>query len=174
MRWKVVNGYPNYSVSDTGIIKRNTYKRIDSVGRVTNVDEKILKPYINKDGYKMVMLFNNKQRKAISVHRLVAIHFIENIDNQPCINHKDEDKLNNNYDNLEWCSVAYNNNYGTRQEKVSKTQGKKVIGTNGKETLVFNSANQASIYMTGKKCSNISECCNGKFKQVYGYQWRWV
>lgn len=54
------------------------------------------------------------------VHRLVAIAFIPNPDNLPHINHKDENKLNNNPNNLEWCDNSYNNNYGTRNKRIAK------------------------------------------------------
>ena len=60
-----------------------------------------------------------KSKKAL-VHRLVAEAFLENPENLPCINHKDENKLNNCVDNLEWCTIAYNNCYGDRLKRVSE------------------------------------------------------
>ena len=174
MKWLVIEDYPNYSISDKGIVKRNAYMRVDSLGRKTKIKEMILKQYQDKDGYYRVTLIKDKKPKFIPVHRLVAQAFIHNPHNFPVINHIDENKQNNNIDNLEWCTVAYNNNYGNRQERVSKTSGKKIIGTNGKETLVFNSANEAAKYITGKRNSNISQCANGRYKQCYGYEWRWA
>ena len=174
MRWKVIEGYSNYSISNTGIVKRNNYIRIDKLGRRTDVKEKVLKQHLDKDGYYRVTVVKKGKNYFVPVHRLVAKAFIPNPNNYPVINHKNEIKTDNSLENLEWCTVAYNNNYGGRQERVRKTSGKKVIGTNEKETLIFNSASEASLYMTGKKNSNISSCANGKFKTAYGYKWRWV
>lgn len=173
MKWEIIKEYPNYSVSNTGIVKRNNYIRIDIMGRKTNVKEIILKGQIDKDGYHRVALTNNKKVKLIPVHRLVAEAFVENENNLPCINHKDENKLNNNVSNLEWCTWSYNNNYGTRQERVSKTQGKKIIGTNDKEILEFNSAKEAGRFLN-KTATNIINCANGKLNTAYGYIWRWA
>lgn len=173
MIWKVIEDYPNYSISDTGIVKRNNYTRIDTIGRKTNVKEMFLKSEIDKDGYYRVALYKNKKAKLIPVHRLVAEAFIENESNLPCINHKNENKLDNNIDNLEWCTFSYNNNYGTRQARVSITQGKKIIGTNEKEILIFNSANEAGRKLN-KTPSNIISCANGNLNTAYGYKWRWA
>ena len=175
MSWKQLKNNPYYSINENGVVKRNAYTRVDKIGRTTQVKTKILKQYLDKDGYKRVtIVIGEKKPKFIPVHRLVAETFIPNPNNYPCVNHKDENKLNNNIDNLEWCSVSYNNSYGTRLERVSKTSGKKIIGTNGKEILIFNSANEAEKYFKNKKGSNISQCANGKFNQMYGYIWRWA
>lgn len=175
MIWKSLKNNSYYSVNENGVVKRNAYVRVDKLGRTTQVKEKILKPVIDKDGYKRItIVIGERKPKFIPIHRVVAETFIKNKNNYPCINHKDENKLNNNVSNLEWCSWSYNNNYGERQKRVSKTQGKKVIGTKGNRTLLFNSANEAEIYFKGKKGSNISQCCNGKFKKMYGYKWGWA
>lgn len=173
MRWAVIKGFPNYSVSDTGIVKRNAYTRIDSMGRKTNIKEMILKGQLDKDGYHRVALSKNNKVKLIPVHRLVAQAFIENKDNLTCINHKDENKTNNNVSNLEWCSVAYNNCYGGRLKRVSQTSGKKIIGYDDTISMTFNSATEAGKTL-GVSSANISECANGKYKQAYGFIWRWA
>ena len=83
---------------------------------------RILKPCTTKDGYLLVNLCKNGKVKSFLVHRLVAEAFIDNTDNLPQVNHKDENKLNNNVDNLEWCDAQYNSNYGTRTERLSKSK----------------------------------------------------
>ena len=77
---------------------------------------KIRKPHFDGRGlYLQVHLSNGKSGKKIAlVHRLVAEAFIENPDNLPEVNHKDENKANNRVDNLEWCDHTYNNNYGSK------------------------------------------------------------
>ena len=174
MNWKCLKNNSYYSVSETGVVKRNAYTRVDKIGRTTKVNEKILKPTIDKDGYKRITIITGEQKpKFVPIHRLVAETFIENKNNLPQINHKDENKLNNNVDNLEWCTVSYNNNYGNRQKRVSKTQGRKIEGTNGIEILTFNSSREAERYFN-KNSSNISSCANGKLVSAYGYNWRWI
>ena len=99
--WRAVPGYEGlYEVSNTGNVK-------------SLIKNKIIKGFINRSGYRLVGLSKNGIRKKITIHRLVAQVFIENPDNLPEVNHKDEDKTNNNVDNLEWCDRKYNNNYGT-------------------------------------------------------------
>ena len=76
----------------------------------------------DKDGYMTVMLYIGRSRKLCKVHRLVAEAFIPNPEKLSLVNHKDEVRTNNNVNNLEWCDVFYNNNYGTRNHKVSSTK----------------------------------------------------
>ena len=65
----------------------------------------------------VINLHKDGKQKSYRTHRLVAQAFIDNPNNLPEINHKDEDKTNNNVDNLEWCDSKYNHNYGTWREK---------------------------------------------------------
>lgn len=86
----------------------------DSKGKKYKIYGKILKQRLNeKDGYFYVVLSFNQKRYTIKTHRLVCTAFHENTDNLPCVNHKDENKLNNCERNLEWCDYLYNANYGT-------------------------------------------------------------
>ena len=74
--------------------------------------------YTNNKGYQMIHLRAKNKSKLYSIHRLVAEAFIENPNNYPQINHKDEDKTNNCVSNLEWCTCKYNNNYGAKKERL--------------------------------------------------------
>lgn len=84
-------------------------------------NNKFLKPKTVR-GYHMVDLFRggSKTKVPVSIHRLVAMAYIPNPNNLPCVNHKDETRTNNNVENLEWCSYSYNNTYGQRIQKVSE------------------------------------------------------
>ena len=84
----------------------------------TGVD---LKPIKNRYGYMYVNLRKDGVTKQQYIHRLVAQAFIPNPNNLPEVNHKDEDKTNNNVKNLEWCDRKYNINYGTRTAKFYET-----------------------------------------------------
>ena len=127
---KPVAGYEGYYEVDQ-------FGRVFSVDRVISVEDngrKYEKPLVGKQmkqcmhdkGYKIVSLTKDGKTKNIFVHRLVAEAFIENPDNLPMVNHKDEDKTNNFAENLEWCTASYNRTYGKAVEKQAKTlRGKK-------------------------------------------------
>lgn len=148
--------------------------QISNYGDIKNKKGKLLKPQI-KRGYYQIGLRKNGHRKWHQVHRLIAQAFILNPNNLPQINHKDENKLNNNLDNLEWCSVLYNNIYGTRLERVSNTNKlKKVIlqlDVNGNILKKYNSIKEAEKN-SNISASNISRCANNFYKTAGGYIWK--
>lgn len=146
---------------------------ISSKGRLKNVKRnKILAICLDDSGYPHYNLKNKEKRKTITAHRLVAMAFIENPLNLPCINHKDEVKTNNSVDNLEWCTTYYNNHYGTRSERVAEKNRKPIAQVyNGEVVAVFKSAVEASKH-TGANYSKIRMCCRGARKSAGGYQWR--
>ena len=78
---------------------------------------------MSKDGHLRVTLSNANEKKRFFVHRLVAEAFIPNPNNLPIINHKDENPLNNKVENLEWCTISYNNNYNERNKKIGDAEG---------------------------------------------------
>jgi hypothetical protein len=108
--FKSIPGYDNYSVGCNGtVINISTGKVLKqhSIAR-------------RSSPYSYVFVYNKDGRKQKAVHRLVAEAFIPNPLNLPQINHKDEDSLNNRVENLEWCDSKYNNNYGTKKDRIKE------------------------------------------------------
>ena len=112
--WKPIIGYEN-------LYKINNYGEVLSLR-----SNKILKPNNNGIGYFIIQLCKNGKRKNYLIHRLVAEHFLDNPNNLPEVNHKDEDISNNFVDNLEWCKHKYNMNYKQLQKRqqISKEYNK--------------------------------------------------
>lgn len=161
--WRDVVGYE-------GLYQVSNYGEVKSLANDKGKKEKILKPSIDGKGYKCVILCMNGTRKVCKIHRLVAIAFIPNPNNYPIVNHKDENKINNNVNNLEWCTNKYNLNYGTLPERFSKARkgnknpsAKKIICVTTGEA--FNCIKEASEKYNITH-QNISKCCKGKRKSA--------
>lgn len=130
--------------------------------------------------YPYVSLHNSKKdgSKKFLVHRLVAEAFLPNLQNLPCVNHKDEDKTNNCVDNLEWCTFEYNNAYGTARFKSQHTRLKNGLmkkvskyALNGTYICTYRSISEAAKANNVRKTS-ISNACIGKTIRVgeFGYR----
>ena len=150
--WKDIEGYEGkYQVSNKGRVKSLSYNK---TGR-----EDIMKQRKSTNGYLMANLCKNGKHKHCLIHRLVASAFIHNPEGLPEVNHKDEDKTNNNVENLEWCDHLYNNNYGTKNERSAKSQGKPVICI--ETNIIYFSVHEAQR-KTGILASSICNCANHK------------
>lgn len=158
--WEEIEGYENfYWISNLGRVKSR---------------RKLLNP--TKSEYLKVSLYKGGKVKVVPVHRLVAKAFVKNFQNYPFVNHKDENKYNNIYTNLEWCTNIYNLNYGRRNEKVSKNQSKyKIIqkDKNGNLIKIWDNIWELT-HNTNFRKDNISCCCRGKYKYAYGYKWEYI
>ena len=122
--WRTIEGYEGlYEVSNMGNVR--SLDRIEEFVRCEKTTTRskkgrVLIP-IKRDEYLGVCLSRGRARKSYLIHRLVAEAFLPNPDNLPQVNHKDEDKNNNAAYNLEWCTAKFNDNYGSRNEKISRT-----------------------------------------------------
>lgn len=181
--WLAVPGYEGlYEVSSLGNVR--------SLFRY----KKILKWNVHsRTGYATVQLFKNKIGKRFLVHRLVASAFIPNPHVLPQVNHKDENKLNNEFVNLEWVTADENMKYGSRSERqrrntdYSNSLRKTIAISNGKKVsrpvaqikdgavLAQYDSVKAASKATGLNHAHICECAAGKrYKTVGGYEWKYI
>jgi len=115
--WKDVIGYEGiYKVDVTGKVKTIPRKvRWGTEGKgIKTTKEILLKPYIGKDGYWYYLLTKNNKHTHLSVHRIIAIHFIPNPENKREVNHIDLNKVNNRIENLEWTTPKENIQHSIR------------------------------------------------------------
>lgn len=181
--WKDIKGYEgSYMVSNYGRVK-SLEKNIKShnCSRIQYRPERILKQYKSKWGYMRVYLTQNSIKKMFAVHRLVAMAFIDNPDNKPCVNHIDNNRNNNVVDNLEWCTYKENSQWAEIQgrrvfseewkQKISETRKKKpVIATDDIGNQIYFSTVR-SVAIKGFDPKAVIKCCKGKQKTHKGYKW---
>lgn len=169
--WKDIIGYEGlYQISNYGNVKSLEKKVMNRTNK-----ERILKIFDNGNGYYQVVLQKNKKKKSYKVHRLVAEAFISNPNNLPCVNHKDCNRKNNKFENLEWCTVDYNVKYASKNSVDYQKRRKKVnqYDMEGNFIKTWNSLIEVSKTLNIAK-QNISACClNKKYKSSGGYIWKY-
>lgn len=154
MTWKSVPGFITYEVSSTGLIR--------------NIKTgKVLRQHENNCGYKTVYLASHDCGKRVLVHRIVAGAFIKNPGNLPLVNHKDGNKLNNNVDNLEWCTHSWNQQH---RRNVLKKGLRKVQCV---ETGTIYESVKSAAEQNGSFIPNVVRACqNGS--TASGFHWTYV
>ena len=161
--WRDIEGYEGlYQISSLGRVK--SFPRHTTQGGKLKINK-------IKGGYCLIKLCKNGKTKRFYVHRLVAQAFISNPNNLPMINHKDENPSNNNVDNLEWCDCKYNNMYGTRLERISKSKSIPIycLETN----KIYKSAIECAKELNIRQ-ENIVHVLKGRAKQTKGYTFRYA
>ena len=180
--WKTIAEYPSYEVSNDGHV-RSKNRFIFRNGHRSYVNGVMLKTF-ERGGYSCVALYDGsrKKKKQIAVHILVAQHFIPNPHGYAYVNHKDENKFNNHYSNLEWCTAKYNSNYGTSIQRrvahqdwdiIASKLSKPVLQFDLNMRLIREWKSTIDCSRNGHNSSGVSKCCNGKLRTDHNYIWRY-
>ena len=188
-----------YSVSTEGEILSNArlIKMTKTNRKNYYVKNRILKWAINNKGYAYVDLRINGETHRQLVHRLVALTYIPNPKNLPCVNHKDFNPLNNKVENLEWCTNAENIQYSARKGRYDGMSKAKMAAVTAPKTYLYHPVNQYDINRTyiqtfastnaaaqyllqeGKLTNvrsgsgNIIAVCKGRAHTCGGYKWQY-
>ncbi len=117
-QFKPIEGYTGlYEINNLGQIQSIEHIVIKANGNKQKVKSCIISKSIDSRGYHKVTLCKNGTKKYFLLHRLIAIHFIENTKNKEFVNHIDENKLNNNLNNLEWVTNRENVCYSIKKDE---------------------------------------------------------
>ena len=158
--WKDVVGYE-------GLYKISSFGRI-----ISSYSKRILSPTVSghkgKDYY-AITLVKNGIRKRFNIHKLVAIAFIPNPDNLPCIDHINTDRYDNRVENLRWCTFTDNNlNPNTAKKKYRAIVQLK----NNMPLCMYESISIAVMH--GFISTSIINCCTNRCKTHRGFQWMYL
>lgn len=121
--WKEIEGYEGYLISNLARVKSTKRKKWNGYA-FQETQEKILSCKKQPNNYIQVGLCKNGICKTFSLHRLVALHFIDNPDNLPNVGHKDHNPSNCIADNLYWTTQYDNIHYSIEAGRFTK--GEKV------------------------------------------------
>lgn len=182
--WKDIIGFEGYyQVSNLGNVRS-----LDRFDGVNYRKGQIIKPTLKFNGYLQVGLRKHMKRKYVSVHRLVATHFIDNPKNKSQINHIDCNKQNNKVDNLEWVTPKENQFHAKKnglRENMPSGENHCNYGKYGensrtaKPVIRYNKdTGEIKLYKAkilakydGFDVTSISKCCHKKLKTHKGYEW---
>ena len=167
--WKRINGFESYEVSSHGNIRTinsvKEYTRKRNNGVIEHVRRKT-KPYVfklSKDDVYIRVNLNHGTR--VSVHRLVAIHFVEGYDDDLVVHHKDGNKHNNYFENLEWTTIKQNTLDGCAIQ-VSQYSVDDVFIRN------WESITSICKHFKGVKTCTLHSLIKGRTKIIYGFKWK--
>ena len=167
--WKDIKGYEGkYEISNFGRVKSHI-----KIGTPTYYKT----PILSTPGYYTVCLSKDgKVSYSVGIHRLVAEAFVENTDKTKTeVNHKDGDKLNNYYENLEWVTRKKNNEHAIKSGLRKYVKSIEQYTLDDELVNIFTSSAEAGNFLGKGKRTNthILNCCKGKISTAYGYKWKY-
>lgn len=207
--WKDIAGYEGlYQVSNLGNVKsvarlHNTkhggYIQGERIIKAKKTDRLKRNNHSGRTEYLQVGLCSNGKTKMFLLHRLVALAFIPNPLNKPCVNHKNGNGFDNKVENLEWVTNSENINHawrtGLMNDSTRKTMSEKAKLRTGNKNSCWRG--YIDIYKDGEFVTqvttlkdaeawivantnrtkahkgNLSRVCNGTLKQCYGYVFKY-
>lgn len=183
--WKDIEGFEgSYQISNLGNVKSLT-RKVNKWDGERTIKGQSTTQRINNSGYYRVSLCKFQKYKYLFTHRLVAIYFIPNPENKPCVNHKNGVKTDNSYSNLEWCTKSENSKHAVKLGLLkcylpnmkgvhgyAHQSSKPVLQYDLKGNFIREFPNAIEINRElGFGNTHISACCNGRVKTAYGYMW---
>ena len=184
--WKDIKGYEDYyQVSNLGRVRRkDSYVNTG----IKHSDKRFVKGFVLKqnkkrNGYLTVDLSKEHKVKTVSIHRLVAIAFVDNPENKEQVNHKNGNKTDNRVENLEWVTSSENRLHAFRTNLQNVNHLKKKVRCKQLD-MVFSSSYEAAEYINDKYFQNskqvkniackIRSVANGFQKTAYGFTWEFI
>ena len=175
-----------YKVSNWGRILSLNYRNTGKPGLMT--------PFDNGHGYLKVCLWKNGEYKKCYVHRLIAETFLENPEGKPCVNHKIEGEkgkkinmvifnedgtINKERTTIEWVTYKENNDYGTHNERMAKTNtngklSKRVLQLSLSGDLIREWPSTKECGRNGFDHSAVTKCCRGEQKTHKGFRFMYA
>lgn len=172
--WKIIQGFDDiYRISDDGLVQSRRNKN----GKIVTTTWRDLSIH-QRGNYLFVVLYRDKKRHQLSIHRLVAETFIPNPENKSQVNHKNGDKYDNRVENLEWATQSENMQHCVRvlHPDFNAKKRRPVIQKDdrGKVVKIWDSITNASRTLNIGR-TNIISCCAHRrhFKTAGGYYWEY-
>lgn len=181
--WKDIRGYEGlYKISNLGKVVSIPRMMMRKNGKAMRINGSQKRFGIGSNGYYRVGLYDgNGNKKMVSVHRLLAIAFIPNPDNKPCINHKDSNRLNLSLENLEWVTYQENTDHSIKQGLFGMLGQTGDLHNNSKAVIAidiktrterrFGSQREAARVLNLNQ-SNIGRVVKGKVSQTGGFTFK--